>query len=80
MKANTQHQVVGVIEVVKAITYMEIGLSHEINLECKNLIEALHIIRMRINDIMANTEIDGEIWHDKLCARREAKSEPLVPR
>ena len=59
---------------------MEIGLSHELDLECKDLIEALHVLRMGIDEIMTNAKVDGEIRHHKLCTSRKAKSHPLVPR
>ena len=45
---------------------MEIGLSHELDLECKDLIEALHVLRMGIDEIMTNAKVDGEIRHHKL--------------
>ena len=80
MNTYTQHQVVGVIEIIQAIPNMEIGLLEQVDLQCENFIEALHILGIGIDKIVANTKVDGEIRHHELRTCREAKSHLPVPR
>lgn len=80
MQADAQHEVIGIIEFVKTIADVEIGLSHDVDLQGQDLIEALEIVSAGIDEIVANAEVDGEVRHDKLRTGRDAESHFLVPR
>ena len=41
MDTHAQHEVIGVVEVVKAIADMEVSLPHDAYLQCQDLVETL---------------------------------------
>ncbi len=68
MYAYAEHEVIGVVEVVEAVSDVDIGLSQDMYLKRQNLIEAFQVFCLGIDEIMADTEVDGEIRHDELHA------------
>ena len=58
---------------------MKVSLVHDIDFQCQDLVEALQVFGLSIDDVMANAKINGKIRHHKLCAGREAESQPPIP-
>ena len=66
MYAEAQHEVVGIVEIVEAVSNVDIAFSQDMNLQGKDLVKAPQVISGDIDDVMANAEVDGEIGHDEL--------------
>ena len=70
---HSEHQVLGGVEVVETIAYMQDGTTGDIHFKGKQLIHAAEIA-LCINHISPDTEVDGKIRHHELCTGRKAES------